>query len=338
MFAALRAHVEFPLPPDFDGDADVAILDSIQDVPQHVKSEIDIGATRSLSGVESKDPIGHGSKVAEMLVGCAPEATFHFYQVMDESGKCSVSDLLMGLDEVRLQSPDILNLSAGTRPSGCDQNCRLCQAITVLVDTHEITVVAAIGNQKNERDDMRVTCPARAAPSIGVGGFLAFCDFGQPTRGTFWDEELNTRVVYCGGHECDGGKFKNSGGRSLLGSPNDRSEEPFIKKSCADNKIEEPYALNADPAFGKPDILGPTQVPDPFKIEKFRLDYGTSYACPFVSAALANIVMKLAAEGKQSNPETLKRLMIKSGKDLDTGGPAPRLSVTQLIQEIEDAY
>ena len=126
------------------------------------------------SGETMSDPRGHGTYVAQMIVGIgkfdavrgiAPKATIVPLRCFGADGKSQTAHLLQAIvDAVRVYDCDVVNMSWGftVEPKG------LAEAIGVLTDAGAVAVVAA-GNVSSTMPQGTLSYPAAYEQTVGVG-------------------------------------------------------------------------------------------------------------------------------------------------------------------------
>lgn len=171
-------------------DADIAILDTGID-PDH--PDLNVYRTVSFVGGRADDGFGHGTHVAGTaaakddgsgVVGVAPGARLWAIKVCKNSGSCSLSDVIAGIDYVAQNAGeiDVANMSLGG-PGSDDGDCGLSnndpehEAICAAVARGVVFVVSA-GNASHDASRDR---PASYDEVITVS---ALADFDGKPGGT----------------------------------------------------------------------------------------------------------------------------------------------------------
>ena len=111
------------------------------------------------------DDYGHGTHVAGIAVGVAPDVDFYAYKVLDNKGEGRASDLIKGMEQAVSDGVDIISISAGDTYG--NPNDMLSIVADNAVDLG-IVVVAAVGND-GYKGEGTVSSPASARKVIGVG-------------------------------------------------------------------------------------------------------------------------------------------------------------------------
>ncbi|VUT26076.1 MAG: Tk-subtilisin precursor [Candidatus Methanolliviera sp. GoM_oil] len=110
------------------------------------------------------DPIGHGTIMARILKGVAPNISFINAKVVDRSGEADEIDIMRSIEWCVNSDVDVINISLGISRT-CDGSCPLCELVNVAAES-AITVAAA-GN--NGPDEGSISCPANSESCIAVG-------------------------------------------------------------------------------------------------------------------------------------------------------------------------
>jgi serine protease AprX len=111
------------------------------------------------------DDYGHGTHVAGIAVGVAPDVELYAYKVLDNKGEGRASDLIKGIEQAVSDNVDIISISAGDTYG--NPNDMLSIVADNAVDLG-IVVVAAVGND-GYKGEGTVSSPASARKVIGVG-------------------------------------------------------------------------------------------------------------------------------------------------------------------------
>ncbi|WP_394847148.1 S8 family serine peptidase [Pendulispora brunnea] len=119
----------------------------------------------------SKDDQGHGSHVAGIVSGVAPEATLVGIKVLDSQGSGSTSDIVSGLDWVLDNHPDAvavnMSLGGGTpTASDCDSSQSSYASVINDLRTKGVLTVVATGNGASSTG---ISAPACVKNSFSVG-------------------------------------------------------------------------------------------------------------------------------------------------------------------------
>lgn len=114
-----------------------------------------------LSGEGPEDEIGHGTKVALILLAGAPGTDLVNVKVVGRKSKAGADRLLQALRLIRDDAEiDLVNLSAGVYRPACDGDCDLCAGAREVTAAGKI-VFAAAGNLPGI-----TACPAKASDAV----------------------------------------------------------------------------------------------------------------------------------------------------------------------------
>nr|WP_256534000.1 S8 family serine peptidase [Halovivax cerinus] len=249
---------------------------------------------------DEADTTGHGSDVLEILGYFAPRATFEVYRVIARNGRTRRSSLAQAIADAADDGVDVLNLSVGLYHSHepantCNGNCTVATE-SKYAAKNGTTIVAAAGNRDGE-SVKGVYCPAVNDSAIGVGGLVSRCRSNvvdTPESGQYWIRNPTVEGPFCGQRGCD------------------------VSASCQENRLEQPWRGNVSFHNGEPDTLAPVHYPAGDAREPL-LQKGTSFATPIVSGVLASIFGDLLEVGRDPDPQTVRRAVRHSAREIDEG-------------------
>ena len=142
----------------------------------------------------AQDDHGHGTRVASVIgsdgvhaaLGGAPAAGIVAVKVMDSSGNGFLSDIIQGINWVRLNHPgiEVLNMSLGfgLYPGDCDGADPDVDAVQSAIDPLRATGTLVVAGAGNNRSSTSMIAPACLADVISVGAV--------------WDEDLGSRTHF----------------------------------------------------------------------------------------------------------------------------------------------
>jgi len=137
------------------------------------------GADDDLDG-EVDEGFGHGTFVAGLVLGAAPDATLLPVRVLDSDGRGVVSDIVAGIEFAVEQGADVVNLSLGMQP----RSEVLGDAVRYAL-ANGVPVVASTGNRA---EVATVDFPARVRGAVAVTAldehFRARATFASASRRT----------------------------------------------------------------------------------------------------------------------------------------------------------
>lgn len=210
----------------------------------------------------------HGLRVASFATCFAPEATFHFYQVINEDGNIPLGAYEDAIDQAIADDVDVLNISAGNDwdvPVDADPySQKPPEAIE-----NGITVVSAAGNYNGVPPKPPVHSPAAMPSVISVGGIVTFCPesanstHDTPREGPYYVEDGSDANLYCSEQGCAGGG------------------------DCVTKQSRELWDGNPSESRGSIDVLAPMAYPYETPEGEYQIEVGTSFAAPIVSGVLA---------------------------------------------------
>lgn len=175
-------------------------------------------------------------------------------------------------------------------------------------------------------------CPALLDEAICVGGFVPRCtaeienqndNDGRRTRTTpslaGWVEPSvadrdvdHSEETVCTGYNCS----------------------PSPKYSCNDCRKDVEWEYNIPPYNEKPDTLAPAVIP--VEGDVASLARGTSWATPFVTAAVAEIVAGAKSQGETVPPESIRDGIRRANRPLDKG-PVKLFNATGAVETVFQA-
>lgn len=285
----------------------VGIVDSLYELPpeSEVASEYKVTRRENYVASEAPDTTGHGTAVFDHASAVAPEALYNFYRVIAEdsetgNGRAKRSNVVRAIAAAAEHGLDVLNLSLGVchhEEDGydCGGQCRIADEARWAVEEHDLTIVAAVGNEASAD---AVTCPGLVDEVIGVGGFVSLCsnDVADCVGcSQYWLHDDELYGPFCGQRGCTDGRTCDGRRREVLWSGN----APFV---------------NAEP-----DVLAPAIHASGSDRERdASLRSGTSFATPLVTSSLVSILSDLIAEeGKHPSPGEFQQAIADASTALD---------------------
>lgn len=253
---------------------------------------------------DEPDPLGHGTRVFDIITSIAPQATFSNFQVLgqfEEDGEVvdggERSALISGIWDAADAGVDVLNLSLGEKHT-CHGLCAVNREAELAVETEHMTIVAATGNKDGSDNRHGVSCPAMDDAVIGVGGYIPRC--GQPIQRSdsssqWWLEGDEIVGPLCG----------------QLGCCNDGD--------CNEYRNETEWEGNVFFHNAAPDILAPCIDIYGSNTESLSFQIGTSFAAPLVSGLLGRILSDLQIDGVEPTPDEVRNAIIATGNEIDIG-------------------
>lgn len=300
----------------------IGIFDSVYMPPEDV--DITVGHTESVIKSDATETNVHGSNVTTLSLAFASESTYSFYQVVNESGRFGISEFAEGIARAIQHDLDLINISAGAHMDGCQGYCAFCTAVSRCLQAG-IGVVAAAGNKLPENTTEQINCPANREGVIAVGGLITECrcveknsdaDINDPPDGAFYphptvEEASDVTHDYpiCGQDGCT---------------------EDII---CIENQVDMPWIGNPTPTRGKPDVLAPcyTRYTTGDGTETFT--FGSSFAAPVVTGALAAILSEVYAETGNTVPTEQLRSLVRDSAAMVDHGESKKLDGTRLLND-----
>lgn len=285
----------------------VGIADSIYKLPteSEIGSQYKINHRENYVASEKPDTTGHGTAVFDYASAVAPKAIYNFYRVIAEDrrtgrGKAKRSNVVRAIAAAVEHGIDVLNLSLGVcHDAGdgydCGGQCRIGAEAKWAIEEHDITIVAAVGNEKTVD---AVTCPGLLDEVIGVGGFISLCSneiSDSMEDSQYWIHNNKLYGPFCGQRGCQDGQ------------------------DCTVNKKEVPWDGNAPFVNAKPDVLAPAiRASGDTQKREASLQSGTSFATPLVTSSLVSVLGDLILEeGKKPSPKQLREAATEASKGID---------------------
>lgn len=332
-----------------DSTTKVAIIDSLFDPgPEFkaggkIKRQVDLlpASAERVNGDgedDLDDTTGHGWIVLNLINHTSINGEYYLYRVIQsaEGGKAWGRHIIKAIGKAHLEDKvDIIHLSLGTDHStdgntDCPSNrqpCRLRYAANQAIDDGVI-IVGSAGNNDQYNS---ICCPSLSESAISVGGFVAKCtkrlevddvmSLGgietKPPQACWLESDDPKHVddIYCSGLDCS----------------------PFDK--CDNYRRIRPWSGNVEPAFGKPDVLGPAMFPVVWG--RPQLTLGTSWAAAYVTAGMLEIIAGMRDEGFSVNPQLLRKSVIAGSFDIegsDAGGYSYRRTAIEVAKEFGLKY
>lgn len=152
----------------------VAVLDT--GIIDHPDLKINIKGGVNFTSDNRKDytdRVGHGTHCAGIIaaadneigvVGVAPMAEIYAVKVLGDDGSGSFDMIVKGIEWAIKHNMDIISMSLGCRASSEELHKAIKKA-----HKHNITIVAAAGNEGDENPDNDMSYPARYPETIAVG-------------------------------------------------------------------------------------------------------------------------------------------------------------------------
>lgn len=275
----------------------IGLIDSVFDLP--TDWVINIDEKKNFIANDRPDTTAHGTKIANILTGGAPEATYNLYRVVTSHKEFKVSNYLKGLDAARQNNVDVINSSAGIHHENCQGNCRISEAAKALVD-EGISIVAGAGNAFNS--DQHLYCPGKVNQTISVGVAVSYCRFNVAKTATgpvgfdkqlyppgsyfapIEAEDIGVNGPFCGGMGC---------------TPVD---------SCGDNKNEEIWNGNPIEGFGDIDVFAPGTTVYSTQ-DGPKIDIGTSFSTAYITGVIADILSEIHGKRPLPKPREIKSVL-----------------------------
>jgi subtilisin family serine protease len=264
-------------------------------------------------------------RVTYLLNEFAPDATFSFYQIVNEDEHVSAASLSDAVDDAVTDGVDILNISAGAPSSIPPELSAYSRAVRPAI-RGGVTVVAAAGNYDHSADQPPVHVPAAATDVISVGGMVTECpqtppiprseDVGGPYHERdYYREDSSPSAqdgVYCGYQGC------------------------VDEELCESQQVIRPWNGNPHEDKTEIDVLAPIHYP--IETENgYRLKFGSSFAAPVVSGVLAEAYGDLRHNGHPiPEPYQVHQLVRQTALEPDQG-QGRRLNAFQLKKQLERA-
>lgn len=140
-------------------------------------------------GGDIEDDAGHGTHVASIAVGVAPDAKLINGKVLDYEGYGDLSTIMEGIERAVDFGANVISLSLG-RGYDCGGSCPMCSMISSFAESRKIMFSIAAGNCGPSTCPC---CPAVSKKSISVGAtdkYDIVADFssrGPSSKGTYPD-------------------------------------------------------------------------------------------------------------------------------------------------------
>jgi len=303
-------------------DIHIGFFDSVYKPPEN--ADITLGHTESVITSDSTETNIHGANVTTLALAFASEATYSFYQVVNESGRFGISEFAEGIARAIQHDLDLINVSAGAHMEGCQGHCAFCTAVSRCLQAG-IGVVAAAGNAAPDGPPERINCPANREGVIAVGGMITEChctenhpdvDIDDPPPGAFYPSPVTEQLAdmtheapICGQEGCTADII------------------------CIGNQVDTPWRGNPTPIRDKPDVLAPCYTVYTTDDGTETFTFGSSFAAPVVTGTLAAILSEVAAETDKTVPaDQLRSLVRESAAIVDQSG-AKKLDGTRLLND-----
>lgn len=268
----------------------IGIVDTLSDGPG--VEHFDVREGKSFVDSEERETYHHGMKVFEHASWFAEESAYSFYQAIPDDGSLNLIPLASAIDAAIGDEVDVLNISAGVEMEGCEGYCGFCEAASRALDAG-VTVVCAAGNNDPDHDrDSRIHCPATRDGTISVGGLIPECrcldynadaDIEDPPPGAFYPEFERNPATSRLAHD-----------PPICGQSGECAEG----FDCTRNLVESPWLGNPLPFSDQPTVLAPCFGYFDHSHHP-HFDFGTSFAAPIVSAAIACVLSEVQQETGQ---------------------------------------
>lgn len=256
--------------------------------------------------------------MADIIARHTRNVTFHFYQLIHGDGEFRDRDLIKAAGVIQhvTDEIDVINLSAGLDHAGDpDRDCTADSAECLASEkfenavADEVLVVTAAGDELQTND---MCCPGTMERIIAAAGVIPRCTanpndspsnvtglYGRDQQGrppnAFWiatDHENHEDAVYCTNRGCAPGM------------------------NCLDNREYQPWEHNHSFGSNTPDILAPVLMPYKTEDDTPFLLSGSSYAPPFITSQVANLLASLSEVNHNPNPETVHRGLKEAQKEI----------------------
>ena len=247
---------------------DIGIVDSVYRLPEEFGEDIRTSEPHRFIDTDEEMTRIHGLRVVSFASQFAPEATFHFYQAIDENGDVSVEAYENAIDQAIADGIDILNISAGNDWDVPVEADPFAQKPPEAIE-EGITVVAAAGNDDGVPPESPVHSPAAVSSVISVGGVVTYCPesagsvHDTPGEGPYYVEDGADADVFCGEQGC------------------------AVEGDCVARQSREAWDGNPAESRGEIDVLAPMAYPFETPDGDYQLEEGSSFAAPIVSGVLA---------------------------------------------------
>ena len=303
-------------------DIHIGFFDSVYRPPEN--AAITLGHTESVIESDSTETNIHGANVTTLALAFASEATYSFYQVVNESGRFGISEFAEGIARAIQHDLDLINISAGAHMKGCQGYCAFCSAVSRCLQAG-IGVVAAAGNEFPDEQTEQVNCPANREGVIAVGGMITEChciennpdaDIDDPPPGAFYPSPVTDEsadVIHehpiCGQAGCT------------------------TEFTCIGNQRDRPWVGNPTPTRGKPDVLAPCYTVYTTDDGTELFTFGSSFAAPVVTGTLGAILSEEAAETGKTVPAEQLRSLVRDSAAMMDQGELKTLDGTRLLND-----
>lgn len=255
--------------------------------------------------VDTNDPVGHGTTVANLITVTAHEvslSTFQAIGTIEEDGETIPSgnrgDTIQAIVDAGEAGVDILNLSIGI-PHECGGVCSLSREAELVAEVDNVCIVAATGNHDESIGRVGVHCPALNDSVVGVGGYISICTaqiVQDDSSRQWWVENDGIIGPFCGQRGC---------------SPNE---------NCEGNREENPWQGNVSFHNCAPDVLAPVIEVYGNSTKNVHVQSGTSFATPLVSGLVAGILGDLQEKGIKPPAKEVRKAVGLGSTPLDQGG------------------
>lgn len=239
--------------------------------------------------------------------------------MFDNDGNFWKGDVVEAIHDAHaIEEVDVINFSGGVDHSrdgnsGCQayrQPCALRKAAKNAIEDGT-TVLAAAGNADV---DGHLCCPALLDDVICVGGFVPRCtaEFENHEESGYGDHRTelplagwieppkdasidHSKEVICTGFNCSS----------------------FPEHSCERCRKDVRWTHNVPQYNDKPDTLAPSILP--VEASTDHMSQGTSWAVPFVTGAVAEMIAGAKSQGETLRPETIRDGIRRANRPLDKG-------------------
>lgn len=282
----------------------VGIIDSLGAPPEEIRSHYDIiGVHDDYIDTDSRDTVGHGTTVTDLITNTAPEASFSTFQVIGNAEGESEpgghrSNLIQAIQDAAEKGVDVLNLSLGVVHE-CGGRCAVSREAKLAADHDDVCVIAATGNQDDSVGRTGVHCPALSDSVIGVGGYYPICGneiVRDESSEQWWLENEEIVGPFCGHRGC------------------------CSESSCEENRKDVLWERNISFHNTAPDVLAPVLEVHGNSLEEITVQAGTSFGTPLVVGLIAGILGDLAQSGTVPSIGKIRQAVRYSSTEIDEGG------------------
>lgn len=232
------------------------------------------------------DTCNHGTEVFQLILGSAPEATFHLLRVTELhkiNGKdikiTPAENLLRAFDKAIELDLDILNLSQGIPEPKIGEINIIPDKVQEVIDAG-VSVIASSGNKniiESEKHLNETFHPARLDDVICVSGLIPKCTADSPkagdnNSGPLWTYLTSTNELigpYCSQRGCVNGE------------------------DCSNNCERVNWSGNVEPIDNNPDVYAPAHFFARCRGGGYAFKCGTSYSAPIVTGAMATLISEV---------------------------------------------